>query len=666
MGGKSTGRKTGLSDGVARAPRMGPGVAHRASRSAPSGRASSPGLAPSGRGLMETVRRTGAGEEDGDGRVHHARHPEGNGLRPHQVKTSHDGRIGNGGKGFPWTASPLAFALPSRFISDAGPPSPVRSGGGGAGPSATRVPHGGSDRFPPGSQQRIRAKAWSARHPVRLPGPGWMPGLKNRTVARMGAGDHDLFSRRHRRRQEHSQHPPGRERLHRHRQKGRLREDCRHPAGGRREAGRHGGGTRCGAGRVSASSGFSMTGASTSSSPTPGSPATLPGQAGRWRRPTGWTPGSRALSRPCRPRRQRTRPSGAFATCRCRASVSWTSAPNWPPSCRRSGGPARGSSGEPAARLPESVETCIAEYDSPVGEPVAGSGEHAETFAIPASVPGIGPVTAASPVAWMGGPGSIGNRQGRGAGRGRPLLPRQRVHEGRAPRLGRTPRAEGRPLHGGIVGDDPQCRNEGALRETPGKGRAPQGRACGRHAQADRDRQRSAAGPENVGEADGRRLRRAEASRTLAEPSPDRPGRPGGRVQRVRTPARLWTGLWTDCGKPNPGVKKTAKKTKFPLDSKHGCFKVSRDPRFEIRVRDVVGLHVNPPDHAVVLSVDEKPQIQALGRTRHPKMSAGHLPPNRRVRAHLQDGHSATELNQASCRRPSSRPRTEARCPAVD
>ena len=39
-----------------------------------------------------------------------------------------------------------------------------------------------------------------------------------------------------------------------------------------------------------------------------------------------------------------------------------------------------------------------------------------------------------------------------------------------------------------------------------------------------------------------------------------------------RTPARLWTGLWTDCGKPNPGVKKAAKKTKFPLDSKHGCF----------------------------------------------------------------------------------------------
>ena len=44
-------------------------------------------------------------------------------------------------------------------------------------------------------------------------------------------------------------------------------------------------------------------------------------------------------------------------------------------------------------------------------------------------------------------------------------------------------------------------------------------------------------------------------------------------------------------------------------------FKVSRDPRFELKVRDVAGLYVNPPDHAVVLSVDEKPQIQALGST---------------------------------------------------
>ena len=78
----------------------------------------------------------------------------------------------------------------------------------GSFPMRGQAPHGGLDRYSPGSQLRIRDGAWSARHPVRLPGPG----LKNRTVARMGAGDHD---------------PSGRRRSRRHQQKGRLQEDCR-------------------------------------------------------------------------------------------------------------------------------------------------------------------------------------------------------------------------------------------------------------------------------------------------------------------------------------------------------------------------------------------------------------------------------------------------------
>ncbi len=45
------------------------------------------------------------------------------------------------------------------------------------------------------------------------------------------------------------------------------------------------------------------------------------------------------------------------------------------------------------------------------------------------------------------------------------------------------------------------------------------------------------------------------------------------------------------------------------------CFKLSRDPAFADKLRDVVGLYVNPPAHAIVLSVDEKSQIQALDRT---------------------------------------------------
>lgn len=44
-------------------------------------------------------------------------------------------------------------------------------------------------------------------------------------------------------------------------------------------------------------------------------------------------------------------------------------------------------------------------------------------------------------------------------------------------------------------------------------------------------------------------------------------------------------------------------------------FKLSRDPRFVEKLQDIVGLYVDPPEHAIVLSVDEKSQIQALDRT---------------------------------------------------
>src|SRR5919198_1521204 len=44
-------------------------------------------------------------------------------------------------------------------------------------------------------------------------------------------------------------------------------------------------------------------------------------------------------------------------------------------------------------------------------------------------------------------------------------------------------------------------------------------------------------------------------------------------------------------------------------------FKLSRDPHFVAKLRDIVGLYLNPPDKALVLCVDEKSQIQALDRT---------------------------------------------------
>ena len=46
-----------------------------------------------------------------------------------------------------------------------------------------------------------------------------------------------------------------------------------------------------------------------------------------------------------------------------------------------------------------------------------------------------------------------------------------------------------------------------------------------------------------------------------------------------------------------------------------GTFKLSKDPEFASKVRDIVGLYLNPPDRAIVLCVDEKSQMQALDRT---------------------------------------------------
>ncbi len=44
-------------------------------------------------------------------------------------------------------------------------------------------------------------------------------------------------------------------------------------------------------------------------------------------------------------------------------------------------------------------------------------------------------------------------------------------------------------------------------------------------------------------------------------------------------------------------------------------FKLSNDPKFVEKLKDIIGLYVSPPEHAIVLSCDEKSQIQALDRT---------------------------------------------------
>ena len=73
-------------------------------------------------------------------------------------------------------------------------------------------------------------------------------------------------------------------------------------------------------------------------------------------------------------------------------------------------------------------------------------------------------------------------------------------------------------------------------------------------------------------------------------------------------------------------------------------FKLSPDPQFIDKVRDIVGLYLNPPDAAVVLCVDEKSQIQALDRTA-PVLPL--LPGTPERRTHDYRRHGTTNLYAA-------------------
>jgi transposase len=70
-------------------------------------------------------------------------------------------------------------------------------------------------------------------------------------------------------------------------------------------------------------------------------------------------------------------------------------------------------------------------------------------------------------------------------------------------------------------------------------------------------------------------------------------------------------------------------------------FKLSTDPDFVAKVRDVVGLYVSPPQHAIVLCVDEKSQIQALDRSQ-PMLPMRPGQPARR--SHDYTRHGTTSL----------------------
>ena len=70
-------------------------------------------------------------------------------------------------------------------------------------------------------------------------------------------------------------------------------------------------------------------------------------------------------------------------------------------------------------------------------------------------------------------------------------------------------------------------------------------------------------------------------------------------------------------------------------------FKLSTDPFFVEKVRDIVAVYMHPPEHAVVLSVDEKSQLQALDRTQPILPLRPGLPEQR---AHDCERHGATSL----------------------
>jgi len=66
-------------------------------------------------------------------------------------------------------------------------------------------------------------------------------------------------------------------------------------------------------------------------------------------------------------------------------------------------------------------------------------------------------------------------------------------------------------------------------------------------------------------------------------------------------------------------------------------FKISSDPLFIEKVRDIVGLYLSPPDNAVVFSFDEKPQIQALERAQ-PILPMDIGQPERQTHNYLRHG----------------------------
>jgi transposase len=123
------------------------------------------------------------------------------------------------------------------------------------------------------------------------------------------------------------------------------------------------------------------------------------------------------------------------------------------------------------------------------------------------------------------------------------------------------------------------------------------------------------------------RRRFAEAGLAGLEDRP-RSGRPPTITDRKRAQVVAMTLKTPDAGTTHWSTRDLAKKAGVSHTTVHriwrahalqphriSTFKFTTDPNAEERIRDVVGLYLNPPSNAVVLSMDEKTQIQALSRT---------------------------------------------------
>ena len=101
-----------------------------------------------------------------------------------------------------------------------------------------------------------------------------------------------------------------------------------------------------------------------------------------------------------------------------------------------------------------------------------------------------------------------------------------------------------------------------------------------------------------------RRFRRTSLAKwLLVRRSPSLPEPPTGRVA-------AWRVRWAF-----PSPASAASGTHGLKPHRIESFKVSNDPHFAQKLEAIVGLYLNPPEHALVLCVDEKSQIQALDRT---------------------------------------------------